>query len=174
MKGTLLVMIATALLLVFAGMALAESDMQKVPSCTYCGMDRTRFAHSRMFVTFDDGTIVGTCSIHCLAIDLATSIDKTPESIQVGDFNHKNLIDVENAFWVIGGDKSGVMTRQAKWAFATKDEAENFIAESGGKLATFDEAMQATYVSMYADVKMLREKRKKMRMKMQTKGAAHQ
>jgi copper chaperone NosL len=152
-------------MLVPIGTAQAQGDIQQAPSCIHCGMDRATFAHSRMTVNYDDGTVVGTCSIHCLAIDLAVNIDKTPSSIQVGDFSNKELIDAEKAFWVIGGNKPGVMSKQAKWAFAKKDDAEAFIKEHTGTLATFDEAMKAAYESMYADVKMIREKRKMKKMK---------
>lgn len=153
------------LLVVFCSIALfgftpVPDDLQKEPSCKYCGMDRTKFAHSRMLVVYDDGTMVGVCSIHCMAVDFALNIDKTPQSIQVGDYNTKNLIDAEKAFWVIGGSKPGVMTKQAKWAFEKKEDAEKFIAEFGGMLSTFDDAMKSAYESMYADTKMIREKRK--------------
>jgi len=142
-----------------------QGDIKKEPTCKYCGMDRGKFAHSRMLVVYDDGSVLGTCSIHCLAVDLALNIDKTPTSTQVGDFNTKKLIDAEKAFWVIGGNKPGVMTKQAKWAFESKEDAEKFIMMNGGTLATFDEAMKAAYESMYADTKMIREKRKMMKMK---------
>ncbi len=56
------------------------------------------------------------------------------------------------------------MTKQAKWAFKSKEDAEKFIMLNGGTLATFDEAMKAAYESMYADTKMIRDKRKKMKM----------
>jgi len=75
----------------------------------------------------------------------------------------KKLIDAEKAYWVIGGNKPGVMTKQAKWAFEKKADAEKYIAESGGTLATFDEAMTAAFEGMYADTKMIREKRKMMK-----------
>jgi copper chaperone NosL len=167
-KGILSVMLV-AFLLSMAGVVFAQDDIQKDPSCKYCGMDRGKFAHSRMLVTYDDGTTVGTCSIHCLAVDLAINIDKTPSSIEVGDFNSKKLIDAEKAFWVIGGNKTGVMTKQAKWAFEKKEDAEKFIMENSGALAIFDEVMKAAYDSMYADTKMIREKRKMMKMQ----GAGH-
>lgn len=155
----------------FAGLVLAnQADVQNTPSCKYCGMDRAKFAHSRMLVTYDDGTKMGTCSLHCLATDLAINIDKTPVSIEVGDYNTKELIDAEKAFWVIGGNKPGVMTQQAKWAFAKKEDAEQFINENGGAMATFDAIMKAAYESMYADTKMIREKRKMKRMQ----GTGHQ
>ena len=37
----------------------------------------------------------------------------------------------------------------------------------GGKMAGFEEALQAAYEDMYTDTKMIREKRKMMRMKKQ-------
>jgi hypothetical protein len=165
MKGKVLAAVCMTLLLSIAGLVLAnQEDVQNAPTCKYCGMDRAKFAHSRMFVTYDDGTKLGTCSIHCLAVDLAINIDKTPVTLEVGDYNSKELLDAEKAFWVLDGSKPGVMTKQAKWAFATKEDAEKFIKENGGTLATFDAAMKAAYESMYADTKMIREKRKMKKM----------
>ncbi len=146
--------------------AYAQEDIKKHASCKYCGMDREKFAQSRMLIEYDDGTTVGTCSIHCTAVDLALNIDKTPKSVQVADAGSKKLIDAEKAVWVIGGNKPGVMTKRAKWAFEEKDDADKFIKENGGTLATFDEAMKAAYEDMYQDTKMIREKRKMMKMKM--------
>jgi hypothetical protein len=40
-----------------------------------------------------------------------------------------------------------------------------FTQENGGRLAAFEESLQAAYQDMYADVKMIREKRKAMKMK---------
>ena len=150
--------------LIFVGLAFSQDDVQKHPSCKYCGMDRKQFAHSRIFIEYDDGSTMGTCSVHCAAIDLSLQIDRTPKTIQVGDFNEKKLIDAEKAFWVIGGSKMGVMTKRAKWAFEKKDEAEAFMKENGGAIATFDEIMKATYEDMYTDTKMIRERRKMKKM----------
>jgi hypothetical protein len=118
-----------------------------------------------MTISYDDGMKVDTCSVHCASIDLALNIDKTPESIMVGDFGTKKMIDAEDAYWVIGGDKMGVMTKRAKWAFKAKNDAKAFIKESGGNLANLDGVMEAAYDDMYQDTKMIREKRKKMKMK---------
>lgn len=171
MKRGMLSAVLITLLLSLAGLVMADQvDVQTAPSCKYCGMDRAKFAHSRMLVTYDDGTKMGTCSLHCLATDLAINIDKTPVSIEVGDYTTKELIDAEKAYWVIGGNKPGVMTQQAKWAFAKKEDAEQFIKDNGGAMATFDAVMKATYESMYADTKMIREKRKMKRMQ----GTGHQ
>jgi copper chaperone NosL len=137
-------------------------DIQAHKTCKYCGMDREKFAHSRMLLEYADGSSFGACSIHCAAINMAQTF-KQPRAILVGDYNKKNLIDAEKAYWVIGGKKPGVMTKTAKWAFADKKDALAFIKENGGKLANFEDAMKATYEDMYNDNKMIREKRAKMK-----------
>jgi len=167
MKIWRLIFPAIALVL-FTGtffLARAQADIQKHPSCKYCGMDRQKFSHSRMLIEYEDGSSVGTCSIHCVAVDLSLNIDKTPKTIGVGDYNTKALIDAEKAVWVIGGSKPGVMTKRAKWAFAEKGAAEAFVKDNQGKVATFDEAMRATYEDMNEDTKLLRERRKMRQMK---------
>ena len=163
MKRWLVFMLAGLILSFPAGFCLAQDDVAKQASCKYCGMDRKTFAHSRMLVTYEDGSSMGTCSLHCTAVELAINIDKTPKSIEVGDFKTKKLIDAEKASWVIGGSKPGVMTKRAKWAFESKADADAFIKENGGKPASFDEAIKASYEDMYADTKMIREKRKMMK-----------
>ena len=158
-------LVLTVIVLLMAALVMAQDDIKQAPSCKYCGMDREKFAHSRMVLEYDDGTAIGTCSLHCVAIDLCLNIDKTPKSIQVADYNNKKLIDAENAFWVLGGQKQGVMTKRAKWAFKNKEDAETFIKENGGSLVSFDEAIKGAYEDMYLDTKMIREKRKMKKMK---------
>jgi copper chaperone NosL len=148
------------------GSESTDGDIIKAPSCPLCGMDRHKFNFSRIFIVYDDGSNFGGCSLHCAAIDMAVNIDKGPVEIWVGDYNTKNLIDAEKAYWVIGGKKMGVMTKRAKWAFGTKEAAEKFIEQYGGKLSNFEDAAVAAYEDMYRDTRMIREKRKMKRMKM--------
>jgi copper chaperone NosL len=143
--------------------AAALTDIEKHHSCSLCGMDREKFAQSRILIEYDDGTSLGTCSLHCAAVDLANNIDKTPKYVGVGDYHSKKLIDAEKAFWVKGGRKPGVMTQNAKWAFEEKRAAEEFIKENGGVLVAFDEAIKAAYEDMYQDTKQIRERRKMKR-----------
>lgn len=165
MKRKILCGLLVAVFLLTGLMAYAETmkDIQEHKNCKYCNMDREKFAHSRMLIEYGDGSSLGTCSIHCVAIDLCQAFDRQPKAIFVADYNKKNLIEAEKAYWVIGGKKPGVMTRTAKWAFADKNDAEAFIKENEGKIATFDEAMKATYGDMYNDTKMIWEKRAKMK-----------
>jgi len=156
---------ALFLIIVFAApwTAAADEDQVQHPACPYCGMDRTKFAHSRALIIYNDGTAVGTCSLHCAAIDLSLKIDKTPVSIMVADYRTKKLIDAETAHWVIGGDKMGVMTKRAKWAFADQAGADAFMAAHGGSPGVFAAAVKSAFEDMYADLQMIRAKRQKMR-----------
>lgn len=155
----------------FTGSALwaLDDDVKEIPACKYCGMNRETFAHSRMLIGYNDGTIVGTCSLHCAAIDLALNLDKAPRIIQVGDYDKKGLINAETATWIIGGKKPGVMTKNAKWAFANKYDAEKFRKDNNGRMAGFDEALEAAYKDLGDDTKMIRERRKMRQMKMMEK-----
>ena len=167
-------LLATLLVCVFLGAASLASAAQHQDqtihvTCSYCGMDRTKFAHSRMLVEYEDGGEVGTCSIHCMALEFANAIDRTPKQILVGDYTSQELIDVEKAIWVLGGDQQGVMTSRAKWAFFDRAAAETFIKNYGGEIVNFDQAMKASYEDMYQDTRRIRKMRamKKMKMKKQ-------
>ena len=155
----------TMAILFIGTFALAQQDIDKHAACKYCGMDRKMFAHSRMLLVYEDGSELATCSLHCVAVDLALNIDKMPKTIQVADFNTKSLIDAEKAVWVIGGEKPGVMSKRAKWAFEKKADAEAFIQANKGTLADFEAAIKASYEDMYSDTQMIRERRKAKRMK---------
>ena len=168
MKKVYAVNLVMVVCFVFVGLTFAEQmkdDISVHKACKYCGMDRGTYNFTRMLIEYDDGTIAAFCSIHCAAVDLANNIDKTPKAIQVGDFNGKQLIDAENAFWVVGGSKPAVMSKRGKWAFEKKDDAESFMKANQGKIASFEDAMKAAYEDMHEDTKAIRERRKIKRMK---------
>ena len=138
-----------------------QTDIITHPSCAYCGMDRAKFAHSRIYILYNDLSSLGACSLHCAAVDLAVNIEKGPLIILAGDYNTGKLIDAEKAVWVIGGKKPGVMTMRAKWAFDTERAADDFIKQNGGEKGDFERAIEAAYNDMYRDTRMIRERRKK-------------
>jgi copper chaperone NosL len=142
---------------------VAQDDVTAHPSCPYCGMNRQQWAHSRTLIRYDDGQEVGCCSLRCAAVDLMLKLDTAPARIAVADFATKELIPADTASWVIVDGTPGVMTRRAKWAFATKDAATAFIAKSGGRLVSFEEAIEATYVDMYKDTAMVQARRAEKR-----------
>jgi nitrous oxide reductase accessory protein NosL len=167
MKKIASIALAISILILSGSYVIAADDVAQIPSCKYCGMDRHAFNFSRTYIEYDQGKPEGFCSIHCAAVDLSVNIDKIPKSIQVADYTTKELVDAEKAFWVIGGNKPGVMTKRGKWAFKDKEDAGKFITEFGGTPATFDQAMAATYEDMYQDSKMIRERRAMKRKSME-------
>jgi nitrous oxide reductase accessory protein NosL len=169
MKKIMLLLFTAVFVLSLTTILSAHEDIKKHSSCKYCGMDREMYAYSRMLIEYDDGTLVGTCSLRCLAIDLALNLDKTPKLLWVGDYSTGVLINAEKALWVIVEGRPGVMTKRAKWAFAQKEEAEKFLKENGGNLTDFDGALKATYEDIGEDTKMIRDRRRMMRQKMENK-----
>lgn len=121
----------------------APPAVEAPPACQQCGMDRTKFAHSRMLIEYADKSVVGLCSLHCVAEELTQHPEKTVKSLKVADYRSKELIDARTAIWVIGGSKKGVMTFVPKWAFSKKEDAQAFVQENGGEVTTFNAAMKA-------------------------------
>lgn len=121
--------------------ASKHADVRQHADCKHCGMNREAFSSSRMLVTYNDGTSVGTCSIACLATELKAGKDKKVKSVQVGDYDRRTLIDAKKATWVIGGDQPGVMAPVATWAFGDKAAAQTFVKRHGGRLASYKEAL---------------------------------
>jgi copper chaperone NosL len=149
MRSTRVTTMLLAAVVFLAGAMPLADDIRKHRECKYCGMDREKYGYSRMLVRYDDGTETPFCSIHCAGIDLALNPHKGLRTALVGDYATRSLLDAEKAFWVLGGDRMGVMSIRGKWAFSEKQAANSFIGEHGGSLATYDEVMKATFEDMY-------------------------
>ena len=145
-KVCLLVM----LLLSIFSIGLAVEKMEPPSECKHCGMNRTTFSRSRMVITYKDGSSAGTCSLNCVVTDMKSSRGKAIARTQVADYDSSALIDAGSAVWVIGGSKRGVMSKVPKWAFATKQGAETFVRDNGGKLADYKEVLKSAEQE-YAD-----------------------
>ncbi len=134
-----------------AAVEAAEDDVAVHRECGFCGMDRKAYGYSRMLVRWEGGPDVGTCSLHCAVTELAAHPDRRPAALLVADRDTHALVDATAATWVLGGRKKGVMTQRPKWAFATRDAAEAFVAAEGGALATWDEALAAAREDLAAE-----------------------
>ena len=143
-KQKLVVIILAAVLLCSARtIAFAQDDLNDHRSCVNCGMDRKAYGFSRMLIQYEDGSAQGVCSLHCAVVELDKNPGRKVKSLLVADRDTRTLINAEQASWVMGGGKRGVMTQQPKWAFLSKDGAEAFIKANGGKLATWAETLAA-------------------------------
>lgn len=124
--------------------AAAFDDVEQIPSCGNCGMDREKFSTTRMLVEYGDGSRVGLCSIHCAAEELARNAGRTVKSVTVADYGTGRLTDAGGATWVVGADMPGVMSPKSRLAFAERQGALAFQERRGGGMMTFDEAMADT------------------------------
>ena len=126
----------------FCTPSFAFEDVDVHPACAICGMDRDAFGYSRMLIEFEDGRTFGTCSLRCAAVILQAEEGKKARSVKVADYDTRELVEAEEATWVIGGKMPGVMTHVAKWAFRDGKNADRFLDESGGARSTYGEALR--------------------------------
>jgi len=135
--------LAVALFCITVKSTFAQSDIEDHRSCARCGMDRKAYGFSRMLIQYEDGTLVGVCSLHCAVVELDANQGRSVKALLVADRDTRTLIDAEKATWVMGGKKRGVMTQLPKWAFQMKVDAEAFIKTNGGKIVSLEEALAA-------------------------------
>ncbi len=135
---------AVVLLLAFTGTnASPQDDIEAHRFCTHCSMDRKAFGFSRMLIVYEDGSKQGVCSLHCAVIELAANKDRKVKALLVADRESRALIGAEQAVWVAGGSKRGVMTERPSWAFSTKAAAEKFVKEYGGAVTPWVDVLAA-------------------------------
>ncbi len=148
-------------------------ELKKYPACPHCGMDRNMWNHSRHLVHYDDDLAVGTCSIHCLAVNLSLNLDRGIKAIYAADFGAdgkpKTLVNVDKASYLIGSKLKGTMTQESKMAFSSPDQAKAIQTEQGGELGSFEDALRKTYLGMAEDTIMIRKRRAEKRKKMMKK-----
>lgn len=120
-----------------------QRDIPRHRECSECGMDRKAYGFSRMLVIFPEGKEVGVCSLHCAVLVMDSHKGETVKALLVADRNSHDLVPADKAFWVLGGKKRGVMTMRAKWAFTSKEAAQDFVIEYGGEIVTWDAALSA-------------------------------
>lgn len=147
-----------------------EDELKKYPKCPYCGMDRTKWHHSRHLVLYDDNLVDGTCSIHCLALSLSLNLDRGIKAVYAADFGSddvvKPLVEVDSATYLIGSKLKATMSSKSKMAFAANDIAKAVQTKEGGEFAAFDEALRETYLGMANDTMMIRKRRAEKRKRM--------
>jgi len=160
MKKTVLCGILVLCSLLVGGALWAQNSDKAVPraKCKFCGMSPDYFTWSRVIIEYEDGTKVATCSFHCACLELVSKFARGVTKIYVGDYQTKELIDAETAFFAIGGDKGGVMAKTATWAFAKKEDAEKYVKEHGGAIGSFGDALNAGYKDISDGIKQRRER----------------
>jgi len=107
--------------------------------CYRCGMDLVKYYKTSHSATHDD-TVYQYCSIHCLEDHLGEGIMlKNPKVIDVSSLK---FIDSTKAYYVVGSQKSGTMSKISKYAFASQEDAKKFQTEFGGEIMDFYKALE--------------------------------
>ncbi|TLP44226.1 twin-arginine translocation pathway signal protein [Cohaesibacter sp. CAU 1516] len=147
-----------------------DKEFEKYPRCTYCGMVREQWSHSRHLIQYDDDSTEGTCSIHCASLSIGLNMDRAPKNIWVGDAGSdaevKPLIKVEDAHYALDPSKPGTMSATRKWAYADPAKAAAVGAE---RVVPFEQALEAAYSDMAKNTLMIRKRRAEKRAHMAKK-----
>lgn len=129
-------------------------ELEKHPRCVICNMDRRRFHDARHLLHYGDGSVHGTCSVHCAAECMLRERRRGFRAIYAPDFGAagepKPLVEAASATYLIGSDLRGVMTPVSKVAFASRDAALQARVVYGGEIAGFAAAVAASLEEMAA------------------------
>jgi nitrous oxide reductase accessory protein NosL len=109
--------------------------------CTLCGMYLDQYKSTVHVIVFKDGTRQETCSLACAAKIYAKEKARI-KTILAADFLTSAIIDAEHAVYLEGSDIPGVMSYISRIAFRTRADAETFQKKHGGKIVTFNVALQ--------------------------------
>jgi len=116
--------------------------IQKGPNrehCAICGMNLIKYYKTNHAAKLE-GKNIQYCSIHCLAKHINEGAEL--ENPMVVDVASLKFIPVTEAFYVVGSDVSGTMTKTSKYAFKSLEDAKKFQKLHGGKILDFYSAWQ--------------------------------
>jgi len=144
-----------------------ENDIEKYPTCPYCGMDRRYNHRARMLIHYGNDLPDPLCSIHCGAISLAINLSLDPKAIYVGDNASETdpcpLVEVGKATFLVGSDLPGVMTWNSKVAYSSAVAATAAQKEHGGQLMNFQQTLKASFADLADDLERMRKNREERR-----------
>lgn len=128
--------------------------------CPVCGMKLEAYYKTSHAAKIHDHPQRQYCSIRCLAVDMQEFKIDTND-VQVVDVVSQKLISAKDAFYVVGSDVQGTMSKVSKLAFKEKEAAEDFNMEHGGEVVSFEKALSMAKASLESDVAMVQMKKEK-------------
>ncbi|WP_240332048.1 nitrous oxide reductase accessory protein NosL [Sulfurospirillum tamanense] len=129
--------------------------------CPICGMKLPLFYKTNHAVKLTDGTKKQYCSMRCLAVDMPAIKERLGQMLVVA-VDTDVLIDVHEAFYVLGSKAPGTMTMVSKYAFSTEAAAKAFQAQYGGELTDFEKAFARALEDLEKDLAMTDNRKKNM------------
>jgi len=131
-----------SLLLVFVAILFLASSISAwaVKGCIVCGMDVSKYPHTRYVVKTTDGKEYVTCGVQC-GLTLHLRFKDKWKSATASDLLSNRPFDVKKGFYVY---KSSVITDMAPGfiAFKKRVNAEKFAKGFWGKVVTYQEALE--------------------------------
>jgi nitrous oxide reductase accessory protein NosL len=112
----------------------------EIKRCQVCGMDVSKYPHTKYVVTTTESKELITCGVQC-GLTLHLRLKEKFKSATASDLLSNRSFDAQKGFYVY---KSTVITDMAPGfiAFATKANAERFQRGFGGKVVTYQEALE--------------------------------
>jgi nitrous oxide reductase accessory protein NosL len=130
-----------SLLLVFMPIFFLVSSLSvwAVERCIVCGMDVSKYPHTRYVVETSDGKKYRTCGVQC-GLTLHLRFADRWKRAAASDLLNNRPFNAKKGFYVY---KSSVITDMAPGfiAFKRKINAENFVRGFGGRVVAYEEAL---------------------------------
>jgi len=127
--------------------------------CPKCGMTLPMFYRTNHAAKVD-GKMEQFCSIHCLVEEMKSG--KKVSDVQVVDNSTLKFIPVEKAWYVVGSSKPATMSKVSKYAFGTKEAAEKFAKEYGGKVMRYADVLKMAEANFDKEAAMIAKKQAMM------------
>lgn len=106
--------------------------------CGVCGMWIDQYMHTRHVLVESDGTRVSFCSFTCAARYIKKNAADVKQ-LQAADYLNAELVEAEDAFYLVGSDAPPVMSYTSIIAFSNGKAAKDFQKLHGGRIMTFAE-----------------------------------
>jgi hypothetical protein len=108
--------------------------------CMICGMDTSKYPHTRYVVTTTEGEEFMTCGVQC-GLTLHLRLKEKFKSAMALDLLSNRAFNAQIGFYVY---KSTVITDMAPGfiSFATRSNAEKFAKGFGGQVVSYEEALK--------------------------------
>lgn len=154
-------LVCLSMIIACAGVQTSHKpEAPKMITCPNCGMILKEWAHTNHEFTNSDGHF-RTCSIHCVA-DMSKKCGEQPRNVQAAlHLKPEIMVPPEKAVYVIGSKDPGTMTAVSKLAFESREGAEKFMVEKGGKMGNFSDAFAAATEELPQAKPVIENNRKK-------------
>ena len=112
----------------------------EIKQCIVCGMDVSKYSHTKYVVTTTEDKEFVTCGVQC-GLTLHLRLKEKFKSATAADLLSNRSFDAQKGFYVY---KSTVITDMAPGfiSFVTRANAEKFQMGFGGKVLTYQEALE--------------------------------